>query len=555
MQTAPTTIDREKAKNNQGYRDLMRLECQTDHIFLAHRLGYVKVIERVHRPVAKLFVQKNPALSIEQQAQNKAFLHLDPRGTFKSTLSIVDIVQFIICFPDIGICLLTATKPLAAAITGEIADLFVLAKDAEPSDFQLLFPEFCISPREKMVGEYTAPNRKTKRKEKTVMAFSIETSISGWHFDVMVPDDVVDTQNSATAQAIAKVKKNWRTNKKTLMPWGYINYKGTRYNPFDLWGDIIEKADGKKNKVRVLVRAALKLKEGRRLEPGAFPPESEMELLFPELLSYEFLKDEFEDDYESFMTQYMNDAHGGNEVIFPKEAMLQVTVPAEQIPLAGQMFIAWRFAYSGKTAMKFTGAAVGLMDGGRMYIIDVLRGTFKPSALAHRVVQLAKKHGVRMVKIEETPGAKYIESAIHNYGLTMGWAINIQWQEFQEDDGIRDLRMKGIEPLIIGQRLLFSDSIVCLKELYKQFSTYGMIDESEIPDVISRVAENLPPSIAAPQGDDEQLLHWDLLKQRDLYDRTHGVGRYAPPEPQVVEVQPEPVNSYGLDDSLGGLNG
>jgi hypothetical protein len=557
MQTsAPTTLDRKRIiGGDEAYKNLMRLECQTDHIFLAHRLGYLKVIERVHRPVARLFVQKNPALSIEQQAENKPFLHLDPRGTFKSTLSIVDIAQWIICFPDCAICLLTATKPLAAAITGEIADHFVKAKDAAPTDFQLLFPEFCITPREKMVGEFTAPNRKTTRKEATVMSFSIETSISGWHFDVMVPDDIVDTQNSATAQAIAKVKKNWRTNKKTLMPWGYINYKGTRYNPLDLWGDIIEKADGKKNKLRVLIRAALKLKDGGRLEPGEFPPASAMELLFPELLSYEFLKDEFDDDYESFMTQYMNDAQGGNEVTFSKEDMLRNTIDAEEIPVSGEMFISWRFAYSGKPAMRYTGAAVGLMEGNRMFIVDILRGTFKPSGLAHRIVQLAKKHGVRSVSIEETPGAKYLESAIHNYALTLGWNLNISWLEFQDDDGVRDLRIKGMEPLVTSQRLLFSTAILPLKEMYNQFSNYGMVAETEIPDAVSRVVEHLPKSLAASSTDAEQDMNWELLKQRDLYDRTHGIGQYAPQEPVVQEVYVEPTNKYGLEDILGGLNG
>lgn len=554
MQANPFKIDRAKAKSDETYKNLMRLECQTNMISLAHVLGYSRVIPRVHGPVAQCCIRKNPGLPIEDQSNVKEFLQLDPRGTFKSSMSIVDSVQWIICFPNVRICKLTATKPLGTAIAGEITDHFVLAKGAEPTDFQLLFPEFCIDPREKRVGEYTAPNRTKNWREATVMAFSIETSISGWHFDVMDPDDVVDNQNSATPQGIEKVKKNWRINKKTLMPWGYIHYKGTRYGPFELWGDIIEKADGKK-KLKLLVRSALKLKDGRRLEPGEFPPESEMELLFPELLSYEFLKSEFEDDYESFMTQYMNDAQGGNEVTFSKEALLQNTVDAEEIPVSGEMFIAWRFAYNGKPSMRYTGAAVGLMDGGRMFIVDILRGTFKPSGLAHKIVLLAKKHGVRTVSIEETPGAKYLESAIHNYALTLGWSLSITWLEFQDDDGIRDLRIKGMEPLVTSQRLLFSDAIVPLKDTYNQFANYGMVAECEIPDAVSRVAEHLPKSILSVGQDAEQDLNWELAKQRDIHDRTHGVGRYAPQEPVVVEVYEEPKNNYGLDEILGGLNG
>jgi hypothetical protein len=110
-----------------------------------------------------------------------------------------------------------------------------------------------------------------------------------------------------------------------------------------------------------------------------------MDLLFPELLSYEFLKGEFEEDYESFMTQYMNDAHGGKEVTFDDAECYCRDFPAEEIPVSGQVFVAWRFACMGKD-MKYAAGVVGFMEGGRMYIVDVARGTFKPSSLAHKVV-------------------------------------------------------------------------------------------------------------------------------------------------------------------------
>lgn len=546
------------------YDDLLRTKgleeascwrCQTDLLFLGRVLGYDKILDRVHGPVADLCVKKNPMLPIEEQDAVKERMHLDPRGTFKSTLSIIDSVQYIVCFPEVRICKLTATKPLAAAIAGEITGHFVGHDDL--TLFQELFSDFLIRPRDILIGQFTAPNRKRDWREATVMSFSIETSISGWHFDVLDPDDVVDTVNSSTPGGIAKVKKNFRINRKTLMPWGYINFKGTRYNPFDLWGDIIEKA--RPGKIKLLIRSALKLKSGQRLEPSMwpdhFPAESEVEVLFPELLSYEFLKDQFEDDYSSFMTQYMNDAYGGEQVVFPREAMLQATLPHKDMPIAGETFIFWRFAYDSKPNMRYAAAAVGIIANGRMFIVDVLRGSFKPSDLAMRVIQLAKKWGVRNVDIEETPGARYYESPILNYGITLGWSVTVRWTEYQEDEGARSLRMKYAEPLITAMRLLFSDGIVCLNEVFRQFCNFGMVEDSEIPDVVSRVAENLPKSIAL-KDDKEQDIAWELVKQRDLYDRTHGLGKYAPQEPTAEEkpYQPEP-NSYGLDEVMPGLNG
>jgi hypothetical protein len=541
----------ENATGGSVYKNTMRLQCQTDLLFLARMLGYDRVLERVHDEVAKLCVRKNPALPIEQQDKIKERLHLDPRGTFKTTLSVVDSIQWIICFPNVRICQLTGTIDLADAIVGEVSKHFTKDKNDEPTDFQLLFPEFCISPKDVRTGLYTAPCRTIDWKEQTMMAFSNEKTMSGWHFDVTNLDDVVTPVNSASPTSIEKVKKNWRTNRKTLMPWGYKNYKGTRHGPFELYGDMLDKLDPKK--LKLISRGALKLKSGKRLERGEFPPESEMELLFPELLDYDFLKTEFDDDYESFMLQYMNDAHGAHDVVFTIESLHEAKVEVEDVPISGDVRIAWRFGYNDK---KHAAAAVGIMENSRMTVVEVMHGVFKPSVLAHEIVMLAKRHGVLMVHIEETPGAKYNESAILNYAATMNWPLRINWTEFQEDDSVRDLRMKGIEPLITARRLLFSVAIRNLKEVFRQFKNYGMLEEMGIVDVVSRVAEALPKSIVPQELDSEQDLQWEQLRQRDLYDRIHGLGSYAPVEP-IIEEKPYslPTNGYGLEEMLGGLNG
>lgn len=551
---APALIDRKRVESDLEYCLAMRRRCQTDILFLGRVLGYSKLLDRVHGPVAEFCVKKNPDVPIEEQDKLKDRLHLDPRGTYKSTISIIDSVQWIICFPNIRICKLTATKPLATAIVGEIGGHFVKPEIADPTDFQLLFPEFCIPPKDVKVGTFTAPNRTRNWREATVMSFSIETTISGWHFDVFDPDDVVDTQNSKTPQSIEQVKRNYRTNHKTLMPWGYTNAKGTRYGPFELWGDMITKA--KPATMRILVRSALRLISGERLMPGEFPAENEVELLFPELLSYEFLKKEFEDDYESFMTQYMNDAHGGKEVTFPKELMAQATISAENIPISGDTHIAWRFAYNGKPSMKDVGASVGIVEKGRLIIVDALTGTFAPSALAHQVVALAKKHGAHRVSIELTPGASYLDSAIQNYALTSNWQLNINWVDYLEDDAVRALRIKALEPMISTNRVLFSDAIGCLSEVYEQFCNFGMLDENELPDTVARIAGTLPRLVSPEQVEAEQSQAWEKAKEQDLYDRTHGIGRYGIPD-AIVEEKPytPPSNPFGLDDIMPGING
>src|SRR5258708_44814 len=155
-----------------------------------------------------MFVQKDPSKSIPQQDRIKERLLLYPRGSYKSTLNICDCVQWIICFPDIRILVLTGADDLATAFVDELKDYFVL--DGEPTIFQELFPELCIEAKQKgNQGEFWAPvgptARMRKTKEPTVFASSIMANNSGWHVDVMKPDDVVTDRNSETISELTKI--------------------------------------------------------------------------------------------------------------------------------------------------------------------------------------------------------------------------------------------------------------------------------------------------------------------------------------------------------------
>jgi hypothetical protein len=562
------TINLARIREDQAYKNELRLRAQTDLFWLAYELlRYDKLTEANHRAVANHYVQKDPRKPLADQDTIKARLHLDPRGTFKSTLNMSDSVQWIIGFMESAGLLLSGSNKLTNGFVAEVTAFFTLPRGASGTEFQELFPEYTITPAEVRVGSYSAPKRQTGRKEDTLMSSSVESSLSGWHFDWMKEDDIVDNRNSETPSGIAKVKKNRHINRKMLMPWGFRDTAGTRYDPFDAYGEDIEKA--KPGKIKILCRPALRIVEdsfyaeeyGLRVSSEAFPEEEECILTFPDLLSYEFLKESYEDDYSSFMTQYMNDAHGGKDIVFDTEALNTSKIDAERTPVRGQAFITWRFSNSNDPAMKYSGAAVGRMEHGRMYIIDVMRGIFSPSVQARRVIDLAKKHNTRTVQIVDSPGARKLESAIHNTALEMGYKVMLRWLEHDDDAGVRDLRLKATEPLLATGRLLFADDLKIMADLMRQFSNFGMVEENEIVECVARVCEALPKSIAhpdAPSDDDEQE---QMEMERDAHDRTFGLGRYAQREIPIdiealMDVEPEThTNPYGLEDIMPGLSG
>lgn len=566
------TINLARIREDRGYKAELRLRAQTDLFWLAYELlHYDRITESVHRAVVNHYVQKDPRIPIFEQDTVKARLHLDPRGTFKSTLNMADCVQWIICFPENAGLLMSGSLKLAQAFVGEVTQHFTLPKGVSGSAFNELFPEFTIPPSAVRVGSYTAPHRRTGRKDDTLMSGSVEAAMSGWHFEWMKEDDVVDNRNSETPTGIEKVKKNRHINRKMLMPGGFRDAAGTRYDPFDAHGDDIAKA--KPGKIKILCRPAFTIDPdsayaemyGLRVSAQAFPEEEEIALTFPELLSYEFLLDAYDEDYPSFMTQYMNDAHGGKEIIFNPEHLEKSTIDDNKMPVQGPALICWRFSSASDAAMKYAGAAVGRMANGRMHIIDAMRGIYNPSTQARRVVELAKKHDTRTVSIIDSPGARHVEHHIHNVGLELGYKLMLRWIEFDQDAGARDLRLKSIEPLIPAGRLLFSDEIACMTDMKRQFSNFGMVEQNELVECIARVCEALPKSIAHPDAADDEDEAMEREREKDMHDRVYGLGIHAQkaePAPSFEDIDAAAIadytpqtNSYGLDDVMPGLSG
>jgi hypothetical protein len=205
---------------------------------------------------------------------------------------------------------------------------------------------------------------------------------------------------------------------------------------------------------------------------------------------------------------------------------------------------------------------VGQLYRNRCYIVDVFEGHYKPSVLAKLVLSTARKHGQHQITIEDSPGARLMTSPIQNYALTTGWELRLEWigrEEGEEDTGERDLRIRSLEDVLSSSRLLIFAGLRHLKALMMEFSQYGMIPDAAIPDVISRVADHLPQSIAAEGLEDEDLAYKGAA-ERDWYNMVYQRGAYAPPEPEPEEVeQPDPMseqfNEFGLENILGGLNG
>jgi hypothetical protein len=551
-------------QEDEQVREDGRRVCQHNLLALCWVLGQCLVDEHIHHDAITYFLEKNPELELNEWIN----LHLHtrrgslllPRGVYKSTICLANCVQLIVCWPlTIAIMIMCGRRDLAWDFVGQVGSYFYKKANRPPSLFQALWPELCVT-KEPDSGEFTAAVRQTEPEiiEPAIWGESVESGVSGYHPNVLVVDDVSNNRNSQTFTARSQITKKYKLNRKVLKPVGVELKVGTIYGSGDIFTD--EVLTSRPGTVRRVIKPAMTLKSGERLDPNGFPEEDEVTLHFPTILSYDYLRSEYESGFDSFMTQYQLDEYGAAEVVFAQEQMLAAMIEENALPLEGKTFIHWRLPCRNKEWRTAT-AAVGMLHRNRCYIAEVIDGHYKPSVLARNVVTLARKHSLHRISIEDSPGARLMQPAIQNYALTTGWDIGIDWKDFEEDTGERDLRIRNIESVLATGRLLFNAGMKQLRALMLQTTQYGMIPESGIPDCIARVADNLPQSIAADDLEDEAAA-WRAAAETDHYNMVYNRGPYARPEAEpeesvIEEPEPgtEPFNDLGLENILGGLNG
>ena len=557
-------VDRrqEKADNRRYRADLTQLVLedptaredgrrvtQNNLLALSWVLGYTLIDPVVHHDALAFFPPKNTALTLDEWLEESNLMYkrigslLLPRGVYKTTINVGNCVQLLICWPlTVAIMLMCGRSDLAFDLVGQVGSFFYKPKHALPTLFQALWPELCVDKRPDAEAGFTTALRQTEPAilEPAIWGESIEAGTSGYHPNILISDDIHNNRNSRTFETRASIVKKYKLAKKVLLPVGCEMRIGTIYGSGDLFTDEI--LTSRPGTLRRVIKPAMRLKSGERLDQNGFPEEDDVELLFPTILNYDFLRTEYESGFESFATQYLLDEYGANEVVFSQDQMLAAMVEEAAIPLEGETVVHWRLPCQ-KRGWMTAACAAGQMHRNRCYITDAFEGHYKPSVLAKLIVTTARKHHLHKVTIEDSPGARLMTPAINNYALTVGWTLRLEWigrEDGEEDTGERDLRIRNIEAVLSNARLYFFAGMKQLKALMLEMTQYGMLPNNALPDVVSRVADHLPQSIAAEDLDEEDLA-WKALHERDHFNLIYGRGPYAPPEPEPEEIEEAPA--------------
>ena len=569
----------EEARDLKFYRFL----AQTNLFFLCHILekylqtsqrehqwfdGKKWVVNNTHEQICnQFFVSKDPAnyLSFEEFANSytdlKERMLLVPRGGFKSSIDIADCIQWIICFPEVSIAILTGRLDLATDFVGELKAHVTLElvpgtedsyrprliKDKESGEytgsiFQVLFPEHCILPNTGTQTEYQSPACVAGDREPTVRAAGIEQGLSGSHFCILKLDDVVTNVNSQTLTAMAKINAFISVNKALMHPFGFFDVIGTWYAEQDFYGVAIAyeeelKRQGDSPTVYIHLRPCWWPNQAA-LEAGKIEDELKKEdliLWFPERLSYEWLLKESKKDPIGFAIKYLNDPRKAHSVKFPMELLHRCTLPHNQLPPQGFIVTVVDTAYSVERWADYTVIMTAIIWGGKFYVVNMVRGRFNEYDLPVMVAQTINLWKPKRVSIEESVGVKWFGRELKREMDKLQISVPITYASLGQGGKATSKAMKAKPVLrLMGDgRMYFSNSCAGLEEIKKELSQFTGTKDDTHDDIVSAVSLLVQEfgSYAECEGRDTvtraQYAFVADEKSRDMYDRLYAMGRYA----------------------------
>ena len=586
-----------------------RFMAQTNLFFLCHLLEkYNQTTIQTHEEICnKFFVQKDPTyLTFEHFANQytdlKERLLLVPRGGFKSSIDMADCVQWIICFPEITILILTGVYKLAGDFVGEVKYHFTLEETKEVEKgkvvygprpmmdkvrgdwsenlFQVLFIEHCVIPAEGSQFEFHTPAGGDD-KEPTLRAASIEQALSGFHFGILKLDDVVTNENSGTVDRLEKINKQISINKAMLNPFGFFDIIGTWYDDSDYYGisihneektakeqGLLESIQGSVDSgrfnsnidVKVYLRAALWPTEEAEKE-GKIEEEmvkSDWVLWFPERLTYEFLIKEKKRDNPpgSFAIKYLNNPRKINKIKFPRELLVRRTIPHTQFPGQGVIVTAVDTAYSVKDWADYTVIITALIFGGRFYIINMVRGRFSEYDLPKVIASTAFKWKPKRVAIEDSVGVKWMGRELKREMDALKISIPIEYVSLGHGSKLRSkqLKAKPVLRLLGDERLYFLNSCEGLAEIYDEMEKFTGTSDDKHDDIVSAVSL-LVEQFGGYADMDSRVnsINQDYTsnrEMREMHELVYCLGKYAKYAQNGIEESPRTVFETNQASSL-----
>ncbi len=464
----------DKAKKELAEKKLRdRARARTDKFYLATEvLGY-DFCEDVHRELFDQFIPYDADKPWAEQSRITKRMILWPRGHFKSTAVVVDIIQAILNFPDIRILIMQGSLKTTKNLLREIAAHFL--GEANRSKLAELFPEFCGSKKalEFTTLSFTVPARQRKQlQQATVTCASPKATKTGQHYDCGFFDDLVNDQNYRSIPQLQKSREDFNMCLPLLDPPFYAVVTGTRYafEP-ELYASILRSESDKpkdKKEWSISVKDCWS-DDGKDVR---FPQRTTTDGRIIGFTRESLLAIQ-DNDPAMFAGQYLNRPVSTSSNLFTEEKLLAAVIAEADAPALSQAVLFVDLASTTETYSDDSVVMAMKTDGiGRMYVVDGIGGQWTPAALALHVIAMALKHRPLRIFFEKTASTIYFIEYLRTVCRDKGIVLPIDTIKVDTQADAKNVRVCATEGYLRTKRLFFFAALPCWDKLVTQLKQF-----------------------------------------------------------------------------------
>jgi predicted phage terminase large subunit-like protein len=467
--------------------------ARTDKFYLAALLGY-DFQEDVHTDLFDCFLKFNNKKPYFEQDRQKHRLILWSRAFYKTTSTIVEMVQTILNFPDVSIMVMQSTvgksKEILAQVKGHFDGTNLNSK------LSTLFPDFC---RDKLgtAMAFTVPTRQRARRDPTVFVASPRSSKAGLHPDVGFFDDLVTEQNYRNPEQLKKTIEEFSHYTPLVNNGGYFYVTGTRYAFGDLYEHLIRgnepTPEFPNGKWKVTIKGCWNEdRNGNRVSDSNFPPRKltkgprageTIGISLEELLAIQ------RENPETFAAQYLNRPIAAGRQLFTEALLLGAVRPKDPQVSVGPAILFVDLAESRDPRADKRVVVCGRQVAGRPTVCDIRSGQWSTLQIAQNILELALIHRPIRVLIEGSPGSTFFTDYLRMIAQDKGISLAIDKIKVANNKCAKYLRIAAIEGAIKTGRLLFLAGLPGWADLVQQFVEFPKGKHDDEIDTISLMVQ------------------------------------------------------------------
>jgi len=370
---------------------------------------------------------------------------------------------------------------------------------------------------------------------------SVEGNLVSRHYKILINDDLVNRENSQTAEQIEKVIDWWKLSRSLLTADGLEIIIGTRWSYDDLYGYIIEKffKPTKAEKAAVFTDPYIEWHKGKYhlFQMSCWDdPVNRLGSTFPTLFPEQKLKEIEDEQADRFGGQYCNDPLAMSITPF-KLTWLQKRFRDEQVPpIVNTIMTLDLSAKDKKTSDQSAMVVVDAAVDKKVYVRFAEAKKITDRALAEWIVQKAIIYQPGSIGIESEKYSTMIDllEFVIPEMIRMGkippefieYARTVPYltQELRHRGRPKDVRIRNLPGWLEGGKILFP--IDSADQLIDQLMRYPSSRYDDLADAFAYVldllifpSEDDPEKIFAlseeqKRTDEERMEHeWDEIKE------------------------------------------